>query len=82
MLRKPVDDHDSIDRMGRGLAALLVSCVLVTPAYAEEPEFEHNSHFGDEKMIAGLEKMGRLKEKRKQGDELTSAELKEAASKI
>jgi hypothetical protein len=24
--------------MGRGLAALLVSCVLVTPAYAEEPE--------------------------------------------
>ncbi|RYP24743.1 hypothetical protein DL765_000289 [Monosporascus sp. GIB2] len=34
-------------------------------AYAEEPEFEHNAHLGDEEMIQRLEAEGRLLEKRR-----------------
>ncbi|ORY65923.1 uncharacterized protein BCR38DRAFT_456599 [Pseudomassariella vexata] len=34
-------------------------------AYGEEPEFEHNSHYGDEEIIARLEEEGRLPEKKK-----------------
>lgn len=34
-------------------------------AYAEEPEFEHNDHYGDEKIIAMLESQGRLPEKKR-----------------
>ncbi|TPX18460.1 uncharacterized protein E0L32_011645 [Thyridium curvatum] len=51
-------------------------------AYGREPEFEHNSHLGDERMIEGLHRMGRLGEKKKAGSELTQADLKEAASKM
>lgn len=51
-------------------------------AYGREPEFEHNSHLGDERMIEGLHRMGRLGEKKKAGGELTQADLKEAASKM
>ena len=29
-------------------------------AYGEEPEFEHNTHFGDEKMIERRIRMGRF----------------------
>ncbi|KAI0391672.1 hypothetical protein F5Y17DRAFT_439667 [Xylariaceae sp. FL0594] len=43
-------------------------------AYAKEPEFEHNAHFGDEALIADLEDGGRgrlakEKEKEKRGDD-------------
>jgi hypothetical protein len=48
-------------------------------AYGAEPEFEHNSHFGDEDMIGRLLKMGRLSEVRKKGDELTKEVLREAS---
>lgn len=34
-------------------------------AYAEEPEFEHNDHYGDEAIIARLEAGGMLPEKKR-----------------
>lgn len=37
-------------------------------AYAEEPEFEHNAHYGDEDLIARLEAEGALPEKPKRRD--------------
>ncbi|EOD50239.1 putative nudix domain protein [Neofusicoccum parvum UCRNP2] len=58
-------------------ARILVDAARV--AYDEEPQFEHNSHFGDEDMIARLLKMGRLSPERKKGDVLTREVLKEAA---
>jgi hypothetical protein len=58
-------------------ARILVDAARV--AYGEEPEFEHNSHFGDEDMIGRLLKMGRLSGVRRKGDELTSELLKEAS---
>lgn len=58
-------------------ARILVDCARV--AYDREPEFEHNSHFGDEDMIGRLIKLGRFKEERKRGDELTREVLKEAS---
>jgi len=48
-------------------------------AYGEDPEFEHNAHFGDEKMIENLEKMGRLGEVKKPGSVLTKEDLTTAA---
>ncbi|KAJ5219998.1 hypothetical protein N7468_009202 [Penicillium chermesinum] len=48
-------------------------------AYASEPEFEHNSHFGDEVMIAKLRKLGRLGPERKASDELTLETMEKAA---
>lgn len=34
-------------------------------AYAQEPEFEHNKHYGDEALIEKLAGMGRLHEKKR-----------------
>jgi hypothetical protein len=48
-------------------------------AYGQEPEFEHNSHFGDEDMIRRLQKIGRLSEIRRPGDELKREDLVKAA---
>ncbi|KAJ9226372.1 hypothetical protein DTO169C6_1100 [Paecilomyces variotii] len=48
-------------------------------AYDQEPEFEHNSEFGDEEMIAKLRKMGRLSSDRKPGDELTRETMQKAS---
>jgi 8-oxo-dGTP pyrophosphatase MutT (NUDIX family) len=48
-------------------------------AYGEEPDFEHNSHHGDEEMIERLLKMGRLSEERKKGDVLTKEVLRQAS---
>ncbi|KAH9221557.1 NUDIX hydrolase domain-like protein [Leptodontidium sp. 2 PMI_412] len=47
-------------------------------AYGEEPEFEHNTHFGDEPMIENLYKMNRLGEKIPGGPDLTDADIKTA----
>lgn len=58
-------------------ARILVDAARV--AYGEEPEFEHNSHFGDEEMIGRLLKIGRLSEVRRKGDELTREVLREAS---
>ena len=49
-------------------------------AYGQEPDFEHNSHFGDEDMIGRLRRIGRLSADRKRGDELTGDVLKQAAN--
>ena len=58
-------------------ARMLVDVARV--AYAEEPEFEHNSHFGDEDMIARLRKIGRLSAERRPTDELTKEDMQRAA---
>ncbi|KAH9879070.1 hypothetical protein J1614_002505 [Plenodomus biglobosus] len=58
-------------------ARILVDAARV--AYGEEPQFEHNSHHGDEDMIARLLKMGRLSEKRSKGEELTKEVLAQAS---
>lgn len=47
--------------------------------YAQEPEFEHNSHFGDEEMIAKLRRLGRLSAVRKPSDQLTRQTMEKAA---
>ncbi|RAO72300.1 uncharacterized protein BHQ10_008312 [Talaromyces amestolkiae] len=48
-------------------------------AYDQEPEFEHNSHFGDEEIIAKLRRIGRLGAVRGPGDELTRETMQKAA---
>lgn len=58
-------------------ARILVDCARV--AYGEEPEYEHNSHFGDEEMIERLMKIGRLSPIRKEGEVLTREVMREAA---
>ncbi|KAF1959087.1 hypothetical protein CC80DRAFT_490066 [Byssothecium circinans] len=57
-------------------ARILVDAARV--AYGEEPDFEHNSHHGDEEIIGRLLKMGRMGEIREKGEELTKEVLKEA----
>lgn len=59
-------------------ARILVDAARV--AYGQEPEFEHNSHFGDEDMIQRLKSIGRLSPIRKSGDELTPEIMHKAAS--
>ncbi|KAL1963368.1 hypothetical protein VTN77DRAFT_8384 [Rasamsonia byssochlamydoides] len=58
-------------------ARILVDVARV--AYDQEPEFEHNSHFGDEEMIAKLRKIGRLSAIKRPGDELTRETMEKAA---
>ncbi|KAI9835168.1 MAG: hypothetical protein M1819_002538 [Sarea resinae] len=48
-------------------------------AHAEDPEFEHNSHFGDEDMIKRLRKTGKMSAKRSASDELKTEDLVKAA---
>ncbi|CRG88333.1 Peroxisomal coenzyme A diphosphatase 1, peroxisomal [Talaromyces islandicus] len=48
-------------------------------AYDEEPEFEHNSHFGDEAIIGKLRRIGRLDAVKRPGDELTRETMQKAA---
>lgn len=55
-------------------ARILVDCARL--AYAEEPEFEHNGHFGDEAIIAKLIDVGKLGVERKKGDEFKGDDLK------
>ncbi len=58
-------------------ARILVDCARV--AYGEEPEYEHNSHFGDEEMMERLIKIGRLSPIRKEGETLTREVMVEAS---
>lgn len=58
-------------------ARILVDCARV--AFGEEPEYEHNSHFGDEEMIARLLKIGRLSGVRREGEVLTREVMQKAA---
>ena len=59
-------------------ARILVDAARV--AYGEEPDFEHNSDFGDEALMARLLKMGRLSEEKVKGEVLTKEVLREASS--
>lgn len=72
----PLDELTTFRVFGM-TARILVDAARV--AYGEEPEFEHNSHFGDEDMIARLLKMGRMSAERRKGEELTKEVLKEAS---
>ncbi len=58
-------------------ARILVDAARV--AYGQEPDFEHNSHFGDEDMIRRLIKIGRLNDRKRPGEELTRDVLEKAA---
>ncbi|KAJ5594092.1 uncharacterized protein N7459_000300 [Penicillium hispanicum] len=58
-------------------ARIIVDAARV--AYAREPEFEHNSHLGDEAMIAKLRRLGRLSAVRKASDGLTRETMEKAA---
>jgi hypothetical protein len=53
-----------------------------TVAYAEKPEFEHNRHFGDEKIIDMLAQMGRMGEKKRSGSVLGAEDLKKAREAV
>ncbi|KAF1989733.1 hypothetical protein K402DRAFT_401828 [Aulographum hederae CBS 113979] len=78
------DDEDPLSGLSRFRVFGMTARILVDAArvaYAEEPEFEHNSHFGDEEMIGRLMRMGRLGPVRQTGDEVTREDLI-AASKI
>ncbi len=48
-------------------------------AYGQEPEFQHNSHYGDEEIIWRLQKIGRFKEQSNAGDELKREHFLKAA---
>lgn len=58
-------------------ARMIVDAARV--AYQQEPEFEHNSHFGDEGLITTLRRMGRLSAMRKPSDGLDRATMEKAA---
>jgi hypothetical protein len=58
-------------------ARIIVDAARV--AYDQEPEFEHNSHFGDEAMIAKLRRLGRLNAVRRRSDQLTRETMERAA---
>ncbi|KAI2786303.1 hypothetical protein POX_g08686 [Penicillium oxalicum] len=60
-------------------ARILVDAARI--AFAREPEFAHNSHFGDEEMISKLRRLGRLRDERRPGEELTR-EMMERAAKL
>lgn len=72
----PLDDLTTFRVFGM-TARILVDAARV--AYGEEPEFEHNSHFGDEDMIRSLLRMGRLSEVKRKGEELTKEVLRQAS---
>ncbi|KAI9053478.1 hypothetical protein LZ554_002435 [Drepanopeziza brunnea f. sp. 'monogermtubi'] len=59
-------------------ARILVDAARV--AYGEEPEFAHNTHFGDEAMIEKLYKMNRFGEKVPGG--LTDADIQAARARV
>jgi hypothetical protein len=79
--QRSVQHKDALDmpryRVFGMTARILVDAARV--AYGREPEFEHNSHFGDEDMIARLMKMGRLQPKKEKGEILTRDVMQAAA---
>lgn len=74
----PLEGLDSFKVWGM-TARIMVDAARL--AYGEDPEFEHNSHFGDEELIGKLQRMGRLGAIRKTDDEVTRADVV-AASKL
>lgn len=59
-------------------ARILVDAARV--AYSREPDFEHNSHYGDEDIIVHLRRIGRLGALKRSEDEPSKAVLKRAAN--
>jgi len=79
-----VDEHDPLAGLSRFRVFGMTARIMVDAArvaYAEEPDFEHNSHFGDEEMIGRLLRMGRMGPIRKRTDEVTREDMV-AASKL
>ncbi|KAI1799279.1 NUDIX hydrolase domain-like protein [Daldinia bambusicola] len=74
------EEEDAVQRfLVWGLTArMLVDAARI--AYEEEPEFEHNSHYGDEEIIAFLNNQGRLPEKKRRevGQDAIKDEVKDA----
>lgn len=73
--------EDEIGEGGRYKVWGMTARILVdaaTIAYGEQPEFEHNRHFGDEKLIETLAGIGRMGEKKRNGSALTAEEVKKA----
>ncbi|KAI1447722.1 NUDIX hydrolase domain-like protein [Annulohypoxylon stygium] len=74
------DEEDEVQRfLVWGMTGrMLVDAARI--AYNEEPEFEHNSHYGDESLLEKLENAGRLPEKKKKevGQEAIKEEVKDA----
>ncbi|KAK4251216.1 hypothetical protein C7999DRAFT_28246 [Corynascus novoguineensis] len=72
------DDHDDKEpsryKVWGMTARILVDAATV--AYGEEPEFEHNTHFGDEALIELLAREGRMGEKKRTGSVLAAEDLK------
>lgn len=62
-VRESSEHGEDVYRIFGMTARIIVDAARV--AYAQEPEFEHNSHFGDEEMIVQLRQLGRLQEKAK-----------------
>lgn len=60
-VRQLSEHGEDVYRIFGMTARIIVDAARV--AYAQEPEFEHNSHFGDEEMI--VRQLGRLQEKAK-----------------
>ncbi|KAJ9669228.1 8-oxo-dGTP diphosphatase [Coniosporium apollinis] len=80
--KEQVETADALAHLNRFRVFGMTARILVDAArvaYAEEPDFEHNSHFGDEEMIARLLRAGRLSAERKRGQELTREDLRAAA---
>ena len=48
-------------------------------AFAEDPPFEHNDYVGDEAMIRRLYEMGKLRDAKQSGHQLSREELMKAA---
>lgn len=74
---------DRLDRLSRYRVFGMTARILVDAArvaYGQEPEFEHNSNFGDEEMIGRLRQIGRLSEIRNSDDELTHEHLRKASN--
>ncbi|XXG93935.1 8-oxo-dGTP diphosphatase [Hypoxylon texense] len=74
------EEEDTIQRfLVWGLTGrMLVDAARI--AYDEEPEFEHNDHYGDEEIIASLETKGQLPEKKRKevGLDAIKDEVKDA----
>lgn len=73
---------DQLEKLKRYRVYGMTARILVDAArlaYNQKPDFEHNSHLGDEDMIRRLQKMGRLSPIRKPDDELTREDLAKAA---
>ncbi|KAF2099584.1 hypothetical protein NA57DRAFT_37535 [Rhizodiscina lignyota] len=82
--RSPSTGDDPLAGLSRFRVFGMTARIMVDAArvaYGEDPEFEHNSHFGDEEMIERLMRMGRLGPIRRRSDEITKEDMV-AASKL